>query len=138
MGDESDIHNEAGLPKGDFTIWRVSVSDQTKFNDEDLAGLIRACEVADSVSNLNLYGCGVTDAGMQHLPRLSSTLTSLNLRNTNAFTERSLPFLAACKLLHAVFVSTDFTEPGNSGTDSVADLAMKLRELLPECEVRVE
>lgn len=138
MGDESDIHDEAGLPKGDFTIWRVSVSDQTKFNDEDLAGLIRACEVADSVSNLNLYSCGVTDAGMQHLPRLSSTLTSLNLRNTNAFTQRSLPFLAACKLLRAVFVSTDFTEPGNSGTDSVADLAMKLRELLPECEVRVE
>ncbi|MFZ4763761.1 MAG: serine/threonine-protein kinase [Roseimicrobium sp.] len=136
LTDEPDLRSEEELPQAPFTVWRVGVAGQAAFDDEDFAGLVRACEVADSVMNLNLRDTSVTDAGLEHLPRLAGTLTSLNLRDTRALTEHSLPFIAACKELRGLFVSASLPTEGDAETELT--LVRKLRELLPYCEIFVE
>ena len=42
-----------------LTVWRVCLDDRS-FSDEALAGLVRRCEAAGTVTNVNLHGSGVT------------------------------------------------------------------------------
>lgn len=138
VGEGADIHGEAGLPKGDFTVWRVSLSDRPRFGDEDLAGVIRACEDAGTVSNLNLFGTSVTPEGLTHLTRIAPTLTSLQLRGSKAFTARSIPFLAACKNLRLLFISTSLPGTTNASHQTDLETVRQLREMLPDCVILPE
>lgn len=137
VGGSADIYSMSNLPKGDFSVWRVTLDDRT-FKDEDLAALVRLCEAADTVSNLNLYGSGITAAGVAHITRLSGTLDSLNLRKTRSFTEQSVPFLGACKSLRSIFVSRSTHEAGIAGIETDRKLLDRMAEILPECEVHLE
>ncbi|OAI56237.1 hypothetical protein AYO49_04710 [Verrucomicrobiaceae bacterium SCGC AG-212-N21] len=135
--DGGDIYSMTELPKGEFSVWRVSLDDRS-FSDEALAGLVRRCEVAGTVTNVNLHGSGVTARGMQLLLRINDTIDSLKLTETEAFSAESLPYLAACKRMRLLIVSASFPGPGTSDVKNTMELAAKLGELLPNCDIRVD
>jgi serine/threonine protein kinase len=137
IGIYGNIGSLESLPKGEFAVWRVGQDDR-HFSDEDLAALIRLCEAAGTVSNLNLHGSGVTAQGMSMLTRLSDTLDSLNLSATEAFSDVSLPFLAACKNLRLLIISDSPPDAPQSEIQARIELIQRFRDALPECEVRLD
>lgn len=137
MGGKSDLYFLTDLPKGEFTVWRVCLDDRA-FTDEDLASLIRHCEAVDTVTNVNLHGSGITARGLTHITRLSDTLVSLKLTETKAFTEESVPFIAACRNLRLLFVGGGLDDATNATIQKEVDLVRRLRDMLPNCDVRLE
>jgi serine/threonine protein kinase len=137
MGERENINAIPDLPRSDYTVWRVTLDDIT-FTDDDMAGLIRLCEDAGSVSNMNLHGSGVTARGLALLPRLNESLDSLNLTETAAFSAQSVPYLMACRNLRLLKVSVGFTDPSSAATRAELELVHKLRDALPDCNIRVE
>lgn len=137
MGATDDLYSMNDLPRGDFSVWRISF-DKRSFTDEDLAIAMRLCEDAGPVSNLNLHGSGVTAAGMAQLPRIADSLTSLKITSTSAFSEESIPFLAACQKLRMVFASGPPPDAPQADVQEIFELARRLEEMLPYCDVRVE
>lgn len=137
MSGVDDIRSVDDLPRGDFTVWRISFDDR-HFTDEDLASAMRLCEAAGPVSNLNLHGSGVTASGMAQVTRLADTLTYLKLTETNAFTEESLPFLVACKSLRNLFITGTGPDASRAETEKQIELIRKLEELLPDCHVHLD
>jgi predicted Ser/Thr protein kinase len=137
MGQVDDIYFVDDLPRGDFTVWRISFDDR-EFTDEDLAAAVRLCENAGPVSNLNLHGSGITASGIAQLTRLADSLTSLKLTETSAFTEESMPFLSACTNLRNLFISGTAPDASRAETEKQVELVRKLGELLPECHVHLE
>ena len=130
MGEQHDIRSEGELPKGDFTIWRVSFSENADFDDEDMFGLISAAEGLHTVENLNLYGTHVTPLGLGQIIRLSDTLTGLGLRNTTAFSAASIPFITNCPKLRHLHIS----EPDGPGS-GMSELISQIQQKLPDCQV---
>lgn len=125
-GDEDGLHSEDTLPKGEFTIWRVSFSGDERFTDEDLSRFLSTAEKTQTVTNLSLHGTSVTSLGIASLPTLKNTLTNLDIRQTSALSAKSVESIAACDRLKMLFV-----------TDTTPDHALveKLRSLLPDCEI---
>lgn len=138
MGDSADIRDASQLPQGKFIIWRISMAESPLFTDEDLAGLVRMCEAADTVSNLNLHGAQIAPASLALVIKLAPTLTHLRLTNTTAFSAESLPFLAACKNLTHLYLTTAESDPMILDVAEDMRLVQKLQELLPECRITVE
>jgi predicted Ser/Thr protein kinase len=138
MGSEGgDIYDLSELPKGEFSVWRVSLDDRA-FTDEALAGLVRRCEAAGTVTNVNLHGSGVTAKGMSMLLRINDMLDSLKLTETEAFSAESLPYLAACKRMRLLIVSASVPGDGTSDVKTTLELAETLRGILPNCDIRVD
>jgi predicted Ser/Thr protein kinase len=137
LGQADDIYSVEDLPRGDFTVWRVSFDDRN-FTDEDLASAVRLCEAAGPVSNLNLHGSGITASGIAQITRLADSLTSLKITETDAFTEESIPFLSACKNLRNLFITGTGPEASHAETAKQVELIRKLEGLLPECHVHLE
>jgi hypothetical protein len=137
LGQGDDIYFVADLPRGDFTVWRVSFDDRD-FTDEDLASAMRLCEAAGPVSNLNLHGSGITASGIAQITRIADSLTSLKLSETDAFTEESIPFLSACKNLRSLFITGTGPDASHADTEKQVKLIRKLEEALPECRVHLE
>jgi hypothetical protein len=61
---------------------------------------------------------------------LKDTLTSLNIRNTFALSEQSVPLIAACSLLDGLYLTV------NAPQDNV--LVGELQSLLPACGIFVD
>lgn len=137
MGSDADLHYLNDLPKGEFIVWRVSLDDRT-FTDEDLAALVRLCEAAGTVTNVNLHGSGITARGLTQITRLADTMASLKLTETTAFTAESLPYLAACRNLRLLFVSGSQSEATNTNIGAKPALVQRLREMLPGCDIHLE
>lgn len=137
MGSDADLRYLNDLPKGEFMVWRVSLDDRT-FTDEDLAALVRLCEAAGTVTNVNLHGSGITARGLTQITRLADTMVSLKLTETEAFTAESLPFLAACRNLRLLFVSGSQNEATNTHIEAEMALVHRLRDVLPGCDVHLE
>lgn len=136
MGEDDDFRSAQRLPKGEFTIWRASFSDNPRFSDEDFARFVEMAGAAGSVSHLNLSNTGVTAAGLAPLRSLGTSLTSLALRGTAAFTAESVPFIGACEKLRVLFVAGK--APGSADdAPALRELVAKLQGLLPQCEVTV-
>ena len=135
MGEEHDIKTPSALPKGDFSVWRVCMADTTYFGDEDLASIARLCEQAGTVRNMNLNATEISPRGLEHLGRLSPTLTSLNLRETATFTPESLPLLARCRNLKLLKITTAAADPMNLEVSQDNALLREFRESLSGCEI---
>lgn len=138
MGDKADIRDFESIPKDEFEVWRVSVADCDQFNDEDLAGLVKHCEAAGTVNNLNLHGSHITPSSLALLIKLAPQLTHLRLTNTAAFTEDSVHFLKACTNLTHLFVTTSASDPMNLDVADDLRLVQKMQEFLPNCRITVE
>jgi serine/threonine protein kinase len=138
MGDTADIRDPEQLPEGGFTVWRVSMADAASFNDEDLAGLVKLCEDADTVSNLNLHGAQIEPSSLALLIKLAPTLTHLRLTDTGAFTEESMHYLKACNNLTQLFVTTGESDPLELDVADDIRLVQKMQALLPQCRITVE
>lgn len=137
MGVESDIHAFTGLPRGEFAVWRVSVADRG-FTDEDFAALVRLCEAAGSVTNVNLHGSSITPRGLAQITRMAETLTSLKLTETRAFASESLPFLATCRNLRLLFISSRLADASGPHLEDGTGLKHRLQEALPDCDIKIE
>jgi serine/threonine protein kinase len=132
-----NINTFPDLPRSEYTVWRVTLDDPT-FTDEDMPGLVRLCEDAGSVNNVNLHGSGVTAKGLVLLPRLNESMDSLNIANTAALSAKSLPYLVACKNLRLLKLSVGFVDGSSATTRTELELVHKLRDMLPECRIVVE
>ena len=138
MGGAADVRTEAELPKGKFSIWRVSMSDSPLNDDSEVDKLIQLCAAADSVSNLNLIHSEMTPKALEHLPKLASTLTSLNIAQTSALSAQSLPIIAACRNLKLVYLSGSGPNPTSASVLADEELLRRLKELLPDCEIHMD
>lgn len=138
MGDKADIRDFESIPKGSFEVWRVSVAHCDQFTDEDLAGLVKHCEEAGTVNNLNLHGAQIAPSSLALLIKLAPHLTHLRLTNTAAFTEESISFLKSCTNLTHLFVTTAESDPMNLDVADDMRLVQKMQQLLPSCRITVE
>jgi len=137
LGVSENIDSLSDLPRSTYAVWRVTLDDVT-FTDEDMPELIRLCEEAGSVTNMSLHGSGVTDSGLSVLPRISETLDALNLTNSATFTQRSLPYLVACRNLSLLLLPIGYSDGSEAGMRADLELVRKLRDLMPECDIRTD
>jgi serine/threonine protein kinase len=130
LSDDDGFRSKLQLPKGPFTVVRVSFSETESFNDKDMAELVPLAKKGRFVTHLSLRGTSVTARGLASLPVLKDTLTSLNIRNTFALSEQSVPLIAACSLLDGLYLTV------NAPQDNV--LVGELQSLLPACGIFVD
>lgn len=135
MGAEHELHAEVELPEGDFQIWRIALHEARSFQDQDLAEVVDAAAVAGTVQNLNLASTRVTAAGIAHLRRMASSLTSLNLKDTLGFTEASLESLAALKSLTLLRINTRVSDPNIIDVGPDVRLIDELKTALPALDI---
>ncbi|HSJ03435.1 MAG: serine/threonine-protein kinase [Verrucomicrobium sp.] len=138
LGPGSDISAPENLPDGDYYVWRVSISSCSDFTDEDLAGLVKLCEAADTVSNLNLDRAKIAPSSLSQIIRLAPTLTHLRLTNTQSFSNESIHYLKLCNKLSHLYVTTRESDPFELDVGQDIRLVQKMQELLPDCRITVE
>lgn len=127
MGDGDDIRQEADLPAGPFTIWRVSMSPMPISDELLFEEFVSKIREAGSVNNLSLPGLSVPADALRHLAGIE-TLTNLNLMVSPALTMDAVPHIAACKRLTLLRI-------GGSALPVDAAVAAELRARMPDCSV---
>jgi serine/threonine protein kinase len=134
-GGGADIYDESGLPKGEFTVYRVTMAN-TPFGDEDLVGLVNQAVEAGPVRNLNLYNTQITGKGLAALPRLSSTLRNLNIGKTATLTSEGVQYLGQCRNLSLLKITNPASDPMNLDVGEALRLLDQLKDALPNCNIQ--
>jgi serine/threonine protein kinase len=135
LGGQYELHSEAELPKEDFQIWRATMHESYGFGDQDLAAVVDACAAADTVQNLNLASTKITAAGVAQLPRMASSLTSLNLKDTLGFSAESIESLAALRNLRLLRINKYISDPNIIDVGPQLRLINELQNALPDLKI---
>lgn len=127
MGESSDIWHVADLPPEPFTVWRASFPAVPIRRAEDLKELSELAQEAGTVSNLCLRGMDVPVSALSYLAPIK-TLKSLDISSSPMLTDEAVEYLATCRSLRILRVSSTRLPSGDSLTD-------KLGRLLPACRI---
>ncbi len=135
LGVQYELQSEAQLPDEDFQIWRAAMHEAHGFGDQDLAAVVDACVVAGTVQNLNLASTKITAAGVAHLPRMASSLKSLNLKDTLGFCAESIESLAALRNLRLLRINKVISDPNIIDVGPELRLINELQTALPDLDI---
>ncbi|HRX77581.1 MAG TPA: serine/threonine-protein kinase [Pirellulaceae bacterium] len=134
---QASVNRVADLPKGDYRVWRVAFPQRSDFDDDDLAELAELCTAAGSVGNLNLSGTAITSEGLKHFKAFEETLVDLDLHDTSAVTDDSIPHLSRCRELSTLLLiapNAGMADPAGHVSMSLEGI-QQLKKTLPACNI---
>ena len=118
-GEEVDrmIAKVQNLPASSFTVQGVHIIDVADFGDPQLVQFAKLCRTAIGISQLDLLGTSVTDAGLQHLRGLEIPRLGIVGRSVS---DAGLPALREIRGL--TYLSLSSTSVTSEGMKSVVEL----------------